>query len=78
MKIKALIMVPKSEATTKFLASLPHNTQVQVVADSEFEQLISAFEHVDIRAELPKIDDLEDPIQCIDDLVGTENSTDGC
>ena len=40
MNIKAFVLIPESKADVDFIASFPHNTEIAVVTDEAFKQLV--------------------------------------
>ena len=72
MKVRALIIVPKDEATDEFLASLPHNTQIEIMEPSDFEQVLAGFDQAAAAREaaMPPVESYED--------YGPIDTEDGC
>ena len=79
MKVKALILVPKDEANDQFLASLPHNVQVQIVDEQFFAMALKSFDDQAARREaaMPPVEEPENPTDEYGDL-GVNDTSDGC
>ena len=72
MNTKAFVLVPKSEATTCFLGSFPHDVEIAVVPDEEFHDFLARYDESHRGEEIP-----HEPLSDEEDLLGDPHEA-GC